>query len=203
MTRVKQLYTFQTPDGTRLPATGEFSWKPTAPRIIPGDPDEIVVPKAFTSKLVDGLLSVEVVKTDPSWVWHVVIKIDGLQQRAIYVSVPDTTEVDFSDLPIIDLSTLTPVSTPEPAWWAMANSTVNTGSIVGNDLVLTRTDGTQVVAGNVRGPAGTDGVNGTNGIDGVDGSNGTDGLDYTGPTITVSATEPISPVEGDLWFDIS
>jgi hypothetical protein len=37
--------------------------------------------------------------------------------------------------------------------------TVNSGEIVGDDLVLTRTDGGTIVAGNVRGPRGLPGVN--------------------------------------------
>ena len=36
----------------------------------------------------------------------------------------------------------------------MAGSTVTTGEVVGDDLILTRTDGTTVNAGDVRGPQG-------------------------------------------------
>jgi hypothetical protein len=38
-------------------------------------------------------------------------------------------------------------------------------------------------------------------LPGTDGQDGTDGAD--GTIITVSATEPSNPVEGDLWLDIS
>jgi Collagen triple helix repeat (20 copies) len=58
------------------------------------------------------------------------------------------------------------------------------------------------------GPTGADGIQGPTGpqgiqgIQGETGPQGTDGV-YTGSTITVSTTAPATPVEGDIWFDIS
>jgi hypothetical protein len=54
------------------------------------------------------------------------------------------------------------------------------------------------------GPAGADStVPGPAGPEGPAGPAGADGADYMGPTITVSSTAPVAPVNGDLWFDIS
>lgn len=83
-----------------------------------------------------------------------------------------------------------------------------------------------------QGPAGADGKDGTDGVSVVDakvdfdnslviklsngveidagqlnvgqaGSNVSVIQQYSGPTTTVSATEPVSPQVGDIWFDIS
>lgn len=50
---------------------------------------------------------------------------------------------------------------------AVAATTVTTGAVVGDNLVLTRTDATTVVAGNVRGPQGEQGEQGDIGLPGV------------------------------------
>jgi hypothetical protein len=48
-------------------------------------------------------------------------------------------------------------------------------------------------------PPGEQGIQGPAGEDGADGADGADGHN----PITVSATEPASPADGDIWFDIS
>lgn len=53
------------------------------------------------------------------------------------------------------------------------------------------------------GATGPQGPAGATGPTGPTGPAGADGADYTGPTITVSDTEPSSPSVGDVWIDTS
>lgn len=106
------------------------------------------------------------------------------------------------DLSPVDLDMLIPVtSTPGtvvsiPDRWsatledveALVGTTVTSGTVEGGELVLTRTDGTEVNAGNVRGPAGSTGPQGAAGAAGPTGATGA-----TGPA---GATGPQGP-KGD------
>ena len=76
-----------------------------------------------------------------------------------YVLVPPASTAFYSDLVPVDPSTLTPIAEPEAAWWAAADANVVDGDVVGNDLILTRYNGSTVNAGNVRGPVGPAGPN--------------------------------------------
>lgn len=58
-----------------------------------------------------------------------------------------------------------------------------------NSLVIKLSDGTEIDAGQLN--------------VGQAGSNVSVIQQYSGPTTTVSATEPVSPQVGDIWFDIS
>ena len=60
----------------------------------------------------------------------------------------------------VDPDTLDPAAEPEAAWWTFANgladdaaNAVVSGTIVGDDLILTQNDGDTINAGNVRGPS--------------------------------------------------
>jgi hypothetical protein len=53
------------------------------------------------------------------------------------------------------------------------------------------------------GPAGAQGPKGDTGNTGATGAQGPAGASYTGPTITVSATAPLTPAVGDVWIDTS
>jgi hypothetical protein len=176
-------------DGTRVPAKGVLRFTPTARRVIPGDPDETVLPVPFQATLVEGVLDVTLAQTDASWVWRVEEFITGVHARTIHAAIPDVAELDDSDLVPIDPATLEPTAVPEPAWVAMAASTVTTGEVVGDNLVLTRTNGTTVTAGNVRGatgPAGPEGAPGAAST--VPGPAGATGV--TGPAGATGATGP-------------
>jgi hypothetical protein len=109
----------------------------------------VVLPKSFTVPLVAGVADVTLEPTTAAWVWRVDEMLAGTASRTIHTAVPDVPEVDYPDLVTVDPATLEPTAEPEPAWVAMANSTVTTGTVTGDNLILTRTDGTTVDAGRV------------------------------------------------------
>lgn len=152
MTQVNILISGPSQAGTTVPAVGMLRFTPTKTHIVG---TAFVMPLPFIVTLdATGAATVTLEATTSTWVWAVDTYINGVSGYTKYVTVPATGTVNYTDLVEVDLSTLTPTAAPSPAWVAMANSTVTTGAIVGNDLVLTRTDGSTVDAGNVRGPAG-------------------------------------------------
>ncbi|WPM94275.1 minor tail protein [Arthrobacter phage Marchesin] len=137
----------------RVPARGALLWVPTLRRI--ADDGAVVLPAPFRVNMTAGAALVEVEPTGLDWVWRVEELVSGAPQRVVYLAVPDSaTAVLYSDLVAVDPATLAPEATPEAAWWATAAANVQDGAVVGDDLVLTRQDGSAFVAGNVRGPAG-------------------------------------------------
>lgn len=154
MTLVRMFFSRPEASGVLTPATGSLSWTPTRRRVIDGTPDNVILPRAFSVPLVAGKADVTVAPTGTDWVWRVDEYISGGAYTTIYVSVPNVAEVDYASLIQVDIDTLNPTATPSPAWVAMANSTVTTGTVTGDSLILTRTDGTTVNAGNVRGAQG-------------------------------------------------
>lgn len=196
-------------DGVLVPAKGGFRFTPTARRVIVGAPDVVVLPASFSVQLVGGAADVTLEPTTGAWVWRVDEYCTGTPARTTHVAVPDVAELDDTDLVVVDPATLEPAAEPEAAWVAMAQSTITTGTVTGDDLILTRTDGTTVNAGVVRGADGTIGVDGAsayevavaNGfvgtetewlasLQGADGTNGTaTGIDTA--TLTGTMTLPV------------
>jgi hypothetical protein len=154
MTVVNFLRSIPQRDGTPAPAEGFFRFAPTKPRIIAGAPDNVIAPKPFTVDLVGGALSVTLSPLPAGSAWSVLESVDGVPDERYWVVVPDVAEIDDADLVRVDPSTLAPTAAPEAAWWAVAGSTIVGAAVVGDDLVLTRSDGGTVNAGNVRGPVG-------------------------------------------------
>lgn len=111
--------------------------------------------------------------------------------------VPALGPVDYTSLVSVDPTTLEPTAAPDPAWEAMARSTVTTGTVVGNDLILTRTDGSSVVAGNVRGPQGTQGIQGAQGVKGDIGLTGLQGLQGIQGLQGLQGIQGLTGVKGD------
>ena len=68
-----------------------------------------------------------------------------------YVQVPATSTAFYSDLVSLDPATLTPAASPEAAWWAASDANVVDGAVVGDDLILTHTNGATTNAGRVTG----------------------------------------------------
>ena len=116
---------------------------------------QIVVKWAFPVKLDEnGQATVIVPPSEPDgfYTWTERLVPGGGITR--HTSVPDVTEINYRDLVDVDPATFLPTATPKAAWWAMAGSTVVGGGVVGDDLILTRYDGTIINAGDVRGPQG-------------------------------------------------
>jgi len=112
--------------------------------------------------------------SDPNF-WHISITSDTYDNiSGFYIIYKDDF---FSNLIEVDPSSIPEDADPDAAWWAMARSTVNSGQVVGDDLILERTDGVKVNAGNVRGMAGKDGADGKDGQDGAPGKDGLPGVD--------------------------
>lgn len=162
----------------RLPAAGRVAWSPTQRK---ADGSVVVLPTRSSVLLTSGTATAEI---EPGVYFFVEEAIGG---AAAYRVVPGTGPVSYASLVAVDPSTLTPASSGDPGWLAMARSTVTTGQILGDDLVLTRADGTTVDAGFVRGPVGPRGVQGDQGIQGAIGNTGATGatgpIGPTGPTL--------------------
>lgn len=129
----------------RVPVDARIRWQPVERR---ADGGVVILPEAHSVTLVDGVASADL---DPGY--YLFQEVTGAGSSAVRL-VPAVGPVAYADLVAVDPVTLDPSAAPDPAWLAMARATVTSGSIVGDDLVLQRTDGTTVDAGNVRGPAG-------------------------------------------------
>jgi hypothetical protein len=117
---------------------------------VQGAPDNVVLPVPFTVALAAGAVSVTLEPTPAGSAWRVDESVDGIKDVTYYVLVPDVSgPVDDADLVRVDPSTLAPTAAPEASWWPVANATITAAAIVGDDLVLTRHDGTSVAAGRV------------------------------------------------------
>jgi len=103
--------------------------------------------------------------TSPGNAWQIVIRDQGGDTIEGWYSVPDVESINFTELAQVDPDSLEPTAEPDPAWWAMANATVESGTVnSAGELVLKRTDGKTMNAGRVkgdRGPAGSKGNDGT------------------------------------------
>ena len=117
--------------------------------------------------------TVDLEVTAPGWAWKITVTTSGKTFSAYYIVDRDQS---FSHLVSVDPETLEPNSEPEPAWWVMARSTVSRGVVVGDDLILNRTDGVSVNVGNVRGVRGLTGSPGANGAKGDTGARGLQGV---------------------------
>jgi lysophospholipase L1-like esterase len=129
----------------RVPVDGRIRWQPVDRRV---DGAVVILPEVHGVKLVAGQASAEL---DPGYYWFTEATAAG---SSVLRLVPATGPVAYADLVAVDPVTLDPSAAPDPAWLAMARSTVNSGTVVGDNLRLTRADGTTVDAGNVRGPVG-------------------------------------------------
>ena len=160
-----------------IPARGSHIWQPTRRRIDP--PNGIVMPSQFSAKIGADYLDldgetvittgepgeywIEVEPAGPDWVWEVTERVAGADQIR-YFSVPDEAMIEYTELLEnyqVDPDTLDPAAEPEAAWWTFANGladdaadAVVSGTIVGDDLILTQNDGDTINAGDVRGPIG-------------------------------------------------
>lgn len=186
-------------DGVLVPARGGLRFTPTARRVIVGAPDVVVLPASFSVQLVDGAADVTLEPTTGAWVWRVDEYCTGTPARTTHVAVPDVAELDDTDLVVVDPATLEPSAEPEPAWVAMAQSTVTTGTVTGDNLILTRTDGTTTNAGNVRGATGLTGPIGPQGPQGIPGEAGPQGIaGPTGPTGPAGADSTVPGPQGPV-----
>ena len=137
----------------------------------------VILPQGFTLTLGDDQ-TFNLDPTDNAWCWKLTITHfnKGVKyEQTRYVIVPNSQEtLTYQELTDVDPDSLEPTADPDPVWWIMAGSTVSSGGVVDGDLILQRTDGQQVNAGNVRGPQGPAGPRGTQGPRGERG--------YPGPT---------------------
>ncbi|MFD9730893.1 collagen-like domain-containing protein [Micrococcus luteus] len=105
-----------------------------------------------------------------------------------YVTVPDVAEIPYTGLSKVSPRSLDPEAEPEPSWWATANATINSGTVVDGELLLARADGETVKAGKVVGPQGPVGPRGETGPQGIKGEKG-----EIGPQGPIGQTGPVGP----------
>ena len=155
-------------------AAGHLECRPWAPdpdgaRLHLEGPDRLLLPTSMPPvRLVAGEATLHLAPTGAGWCWQIIERTPHGKTR--YVLVPGSVAtLDYADLVDVDPLTLDPTAEPEAAWWAMAGSTVTSGAVVGDDLILTRYDASTVNAGNVRGPQGDQGPKGDTGPRGAPG----------------------------------
>ena len=189
MTLVRFLLTRPSPGGPNVPASGAVSFTPTRSRVVTGG--ELVLPVPFHEKIGPlGVLDVPLDATSLEWAWRVDRHVNGVLDVTEYVTVPDVAEIDFTDLVRVDPATLEPSTDPEAAWWTAAAQNVQGAEVSGDDLILTRQNGSTFNAGNVRGPQGLQGVKGDTGDTGVQGVQGPPGPATTDASLLDSGTVP-------------
>jgi len=117
---VSYLRTVPLVDGSTGPASGRFRFKPHARRIIPGDPDNVVVPAAFPAPLVLGVVSAVLAPG----AWRVTESVDGVPDETYTVIIPDEPgPLEGDDLARVDPATLTPLpALPDGAFIVLADS---------------------------------------------------------------------------------
>jgi hypothetical protein len=147
----------------RVPADATIRWQPTQRRV---DGSVVILPEVRSVKLAAGVGSADL---DPGYYWFTEANPAGVSAVRY---VPAAGPVDYAAMPPVDPATLEPAAPASPGWLAMAASTVDGGTVVGDDLVLHRTDGGTVNAGNVRGLQGIQGVQGIQGNQGLKGDPG-------------------------------
>ncbi|MEA5453318.1 GDSL-type esterase/lipase family protein [Sinomonas sp. JGH33] len=149
--QVSGKFTVQTQTG-HVAAVGYLRWSPTV-RV--GSSSEVVLPASFDVVLDNtGSFSVNVDPTTSNWCWQVVEYMVGQPTTTHCFSLPGSGgPFTYGSLAEVDPKTLT-AAAPTPAWVAMANSTVTSAAVDGSgNLILTRTDGTTVNAGQVATPS--------------------------------------------------
>lgn len=127
MTTIELLFGRFRADGSLGPVPGKLIWTPLR-HAVTGSPDAVVLPLPFTVTVpttIDSApaeapipFSINVAPSGPDWVWKVEESFIGVRPRRIYVTVPDVASVNYNDLVQVDISTLAPLATPEPAWYA-------------------------------------------------------------------------------------
>lgn len=161
-----------TSEGVALNA-GTIVATPTRRRV---DGTVVVARNSVCTEFCREAVSLELPSTPLGVAMKIVIDSNHAEPIDGYFKIPNAESISFSELIEVDPETLE-TGTPEPEWWAIANATVNSGKVVGDHLILTRTDGVEVDAGNVRGLPGQDGKDGEDGKPGRNGLNGLDGKD--------------------------
>lgn len=147
----------------------------------------IVTDQAVTVK-VDGSANVALRPTSAGNAYKAVWDPVNGKKWSEYVTVPDVAEIPYTGLSKVSPGSLDPEAEPEPSWWATANATINSGTVVDGELVLTRADGETVKAGKVVGPQGPVGPRGETGPQGIKGEKG-----EIGPQGPVGLPGPVGP----------
>lgn len=106
--------------------TGSISCRPYAPdihaaRVHAEGPDRIILPEAFSVRLVNGEATLSLRPTDAWWCWEIREQADNGRIRHLSV-VDSALVVDYADAVDVDPTTLTPAAAPEAAWWALWNA---------------------------------------------------------------------------------
>lgn len=147
----------------------------------------IVTDQAVTVK-VDGSASVTLRPTSTGNAYKAVWDPVNGKKWSEYVTVPGVAEIPYTGLSKVSPGSLDPEAEPEPSWWATANATINSGTVVDGELILARADGETVKAGKVVGPQGPVGLRGETGPQGIKGEKG-----EIGPQGPVGLPGPVGP----------
>ena len=102
--------------------TGSISCRPFAPdinaaRVHAEVPDRIILPEAFSVRLVNGECTLPLRPTDAWWCWEIREQTKGGRIRHLSV-VDSALVVDYADAIDVDPVTLTPAAAAVPAWTA-------------------------------------------------------------------------------------
>ena len=181
-----------TAEGVALNA-GTIVATPTRRRV---DGTVVVARNSVCTEFCGEAVTLELPSTPLGVAMKIIVDSNHAEPIDGYFKIPNVESISFSELIEVDPETLE-AGEPEPEWWAVANATVNSGKVVGDHLILTRNDGVEVDAGNVRGLPGQDGKDGEDGKDGRNGLNGFNGKDG------VSVVNTEIDANGDLLVTLS
>ena len=155
-----------------------------------------VARSSVSGEFCRAALTFELPSTPLGVAMRIVIESNYAEPIDGYFKIPNVEKINFTELVEVDPETLE-AGEPEPEWWAIARATVDSGKVVDDHLILTRTDGVEIDAGNVRGLPGNDGE------DGEDGTDGTDGIDGRPGSNGVSVVNTEIDADGDLLVTLS
>ncbi|UKH48320.1 hydrolase [Arthrobacter phage Lilmac1015] len=119
MTRIHLLLQTPSPSGIPVAADGQVTFRPTRKRTVVGTPDASILPAPFVEEIGSGgLVSVDLAPTGLEWAWEVRFAVVGMKRWTEYVAVPDTDDIDYSELVRVDPKTLEPLAEPTAIWYA-------------------------------------------------------------------------------------
>jgi hypothetical protein len=142
--------------GQNVNTSGEIEWYPSRRH---NASSSVILPTGFVAPLTGDSITIEAAPSNSDFCWGVIertIDVQGKTQTyRRFVSVPDSSsQVNYIDLTNVDPTTFEPATYPP----SPLNPMVVSGSIVGDNLILSTYGGGTVDAGNVRGPRGYSGI---------------------------------------------
>lgn len=136
-------------NGANNQGVGILSFRPTGRQ---AEGAAVVLPAPFQVEYKGVPVDVELAELPVGLAWLVIEDVANLRvQRCVR---PTGATANYSALEDLDPATFDSARIPAAAWWAEVETQIDDASLVGDDLVLSRRNGSTVNVGSVRGPNG-------------------------------------------------